>query len=320
MPDQPTYRSHVLDHLGLVAGMFDELGMGDVIDQATQHNPERRDLTTGEAVKAMVLNGLGCINQALSLVPRFLQNTPTSRLIAPRVAPDQRNDDALGRALDTRYADGVTALDSLLAATAAERLGLTPRLAHLDRTSVHVDGRYNRDAAPEEPVMHSTRGYRRDQRPDLHPVMLALLVEHQAGIPLLMQPLSGHRRAVQALGQVIRTPIEPLHTTSGVTSIVADRALDRAANLQQLAQTAMQWITRVPATLSAAQAALAPVDPQALASLQEGERSHELTSTSGGSAPRWVLISSEPRQLQAPRTIDRQRRQPSDAAVPAWKQ
>jgi hypothetical protein len=36
MPDQAPYRSQVLDHLGLVAGMFDELGMGDVIDQATQ--------------------------------------------------------------------------------------------------------------------------------------------------------------------------------------------------------------------------------------------------------------------------------------------
>jgi transposase len=98
MPDQPPYRSHVLDHLGLVAGMFDELGIGDVIDRATHQNPERRDLTAGEAVKAMVLNGLGFINQALYLVPRFFQNTPTSRLISPRVAPEQLNDDALGRA------------------------------------------------------------------------------------------------------------------------------------------------------------------------------------------------------------------------------
>ena len=58
MPDQPTYRSQVLDHLGLVAGMFDELNIGGIIDQATQQNPELRDLTVGEAVKAMVLNGL----------------------------------------------------------------------------------------------------------------------------------------------------------------------------------------------------------------------------------------------------------------------
>ncbi len=120
---EQTYRSQTLDHLGLVAGMFDELGIGDVIDKATQQNPEMRDLTVGEAVKAMVLNGLGFINQTLYLVPRFFQNKPTSRLIAPRVIPAQLNDDALGRALDTLYDYGVTALYSLIAATAAKRLG-----------------------------------------------------------------------------------------------------------------------------------------------------------------------------------------------------
>jgi transposase len=319
MPDQPTYRSQVLDHLGLVAGMFDELGIGDVIDQATQQNPEMRDLTTGEAVKAMVLNGLGFINQALYLVPRFFQNKPTYRLISPRVAPDQLNDDALGRALDTLYANGVTELYSLTAATAAERLGLTPRFAHLDSTSFHVDGRYNRDEEPEEQVIHITRGYSRDHRPDLNQVMLELIVEHQAGIPILMQPLSGNSSDVQAFGQVIRAHIEQLHTTYGVTYIVADSALYSEANLQKLAQTAMKWITRVPATLSEAQAALAQVDPQALVSLQEGYRYHELTSTYGGIEQRWVLIYSEPRQPQAQRTVDRQLRQQSDAEVKALK-
>jgi hypothetical protein len=43
MPDQPPYRSQVLDHLGLGAGMFDALGLGDVLDQATQQNPAMRD-------------------------------------------------------------------------------------------------------------------------------------------------------------------------------------------------------------------------------------------------------------------------------------
>jgi hypothetical protein len=51
MPDQLTYRSQILDHLGLVAGTFEEFGIGDVLDQATHQNPELRDLTVGEAVK-----------------------------------------------------------------------------------------------------------------------------------------------------------------------------------------------------------------------------------------------------------------------------
>jgi Domain of unknown function (DUF4277) len=94
MPAQPTYRSPVIDHRGLVAGMFDALGMGELRDHATQQTPAMRALTVGEAVKAVVLNGLGWINQALDLGPRFFQNKPTDQLIAPRVAPTQLHDEA----------------------------------------------------------------------------------------------------------------------------------------------------------------------------------------------------------------------------------
>ena len=93
-PDQPTYQSQVIDHLGLVTGMFDELGMGEIINQATPHNPDMRDLTVGEAVKAMVRNGLGVIHQALYPVPRFFHKQPPDRLISPRVSPQQLNDEA----------------------------------------------------------------------------------------------------------------------------------------------------------------------------------------------------------------------------------
>jgi transposase len=205
----PPYRSPVLDHLGLVAGMVEELGIGEIIDQATQQHPEMRLVTAGHAVKAMVLNGLGFVNQPLYRVPRFFQNKPTSRLLTPGIMAEHLNDDALGRALETLYADGATELDSLMAATAAERLGLAPIFAHLDRTSFHVDGRDNSDAAPEAHVMHITRGYSHEHRLDLNPVMWALIVEHQAGIPLLMKPLSGNSRDAQAFGAVIQQHIQP---------------------------------------------------------------------------------------------------------------
>ena len=88
-----------------------------------------RIVTVGQAVKAMVLNGLGFVNQQLYLVPHFFQKKPTSRLIAPAIQARHLNDDTLGRALDTLYGYGVTALYSLIAATAAQRLGLAPRFA-----------------------------------------------------------------------------------------------------------------------------------------------------------------------------------------------
>jgi transposase len=158
-------------------------------------------------------------------VPRFFHNKPTSRLISPRVTLQQLNDDALGRALDTLYAAGVTALYSLIAATAAKHLGLTPRFAHLDSTSFHVDGRYNSDGEPGEHVIHITRGYSRDQRPDLNQVMLDLIGEHQAGIPVLMKPLSGNSSDAHDFGQIITDHMTQLQITSGTTCLVADSVL-----------------------------------------------------------------------------------------------
>ena len=104
------YRRQVLDHLGLVAGMLDALGIGAVIDHATRQTPEARVVTVGQAVKAMVLNGFGFVNHQRSLVPLFFQHNPTHRLIAPAIEAPHLNDDTLGRALATLDDDGVTAL------------------------------------------------------------------------------------------------------------------------------------------------------------------------------------------------------------------
>jgi transposase len=307
IPPQPQpYRTQVLDHLGLVAGMFEELGITEVIDQATQQDPEMRIVTAGHAVKAMVLNGLGFLNQQLYLVPHFFQNKPISRLIAPGIQASHLNDDTLGRALDTLYAVGVTELYSLIAATAAKRLGLTAMFTHLDSTSFHVDGRYNSAEEPGEHVIHITRGSSRDQRPDLNQVMLDLIVEHQAGIPVLMKPLNGNSSDTHDFGQIITDHMAQLQTTYGTTFLVADSALYSAENLQKLAETRLKWITRVPATLREVQAVLAQANPQTMAPLTEGYRYHVVPSNYGGVEQRWVLIHSEPRQPQAQRTVDKQ--------------
>src|ERR671915_501670 len=149
-------------------------------------------------------------------------------------------------------------------------LGACPNYAHLDTTSFHVDGRYNSGGEPDEKVVHITQGYSRDHRPDLNQVMLELIVEHQAGIPVLMKPLSGNSSDAQEFGHVIRAHVEQLQTTYGTTYLVADSALYSEDNLQKLANTHMKWITRIPATVSEAQSALAQADPQAMIPLMEG--------------------------------------------------
>jgi hypothetical protein len=87
MAQQPSCRPPVLDHLGLVAGMDAARGLGDVIDRTTPQTPEMRVVTAGYAVKARVRNGLGLVPHTLDRMPQFCPPKPTSRLLAPGLAP-----------------------------------------------------------------------------------------------------------------------------------------------------------------------------------------------------------------------------------------
>jgi hypothetical protein len=173
---------------------------------------------------------------------------PTQRRSAPGIAAQPLHDATLGRALATLDAGGVTAFSRLRAATAVQRLGRTPTVAPRDRTSGPGEGRYHRHEAPA----------------DLHHVLRALRVEHHAGLPVRRTPRSGTTRAARALGPGVTEPLRQCQTSEGTTSLVADSALDRAARLPPRADTGTTWRTRVPATLTAAQTALAPALPEAL--------------------------------------------------------
>ena len=56
-----------------------------------------------------------------------------------------------------------------------------------------------------------------------------------------------------------------------------------------------------------------------MAPLTEEYRYQVVPSTYGGVEQRWMLIHAEPRQPQAPRTVDKQLRQHSAQAGKAWK-
>src|SRR5215467_16345237 len=87
-----------LDHLGLVAGICQEIGLVEYFDRLDEQAHARVSL--GQAVLAMVLNGLGWSLRRLYLVPQFFEHKPIERLIGPGVTSADLNDDCLGRALD----------------------------------------------------------------------------------------------------------------------------------------------------------------------------------------------------------------------------
>ena len=263
----PSYESRTLDHLGLVSGMYEELGIGEVIDRVVPQEREKRIVSVGQAVKAMVLNGLGFVNQRLYLVPHFFQDNPTERLIGVGIRPEHLNDDVTGRALEALYEQDVTSVYALVSAEAVNRLDLNPQFGHLDTTSFHVDGRYNSDREPEAGVIQLTQGYSRDHRPDLNQVVLQLIAENQAGIPLWMEPLSGNSSDKSSFRMSLRAHLDQLKGDYQLEYIVADSALYTAQTLPTL--TDLFWITRVPQTLAEARQAIQVTAPGLMSSLDK---------------------------------------------------
>ena len=72
-----TDQSYHLDHPGLVAAMIDELGLVEISDSVIVQDHEQRIVTVGQAVNAMVLNGLGFSHRALYSTPHFFEKNPS---------------------------------------------------------------------------------------------------------------------------------------------------------------------------------------------------------------------------------------------------
>src|SRR5262249_13740110 len=122
-----------LDHCGLIASLIKDVGLIDMLD--TRLVPDaQEEITPGEALAGMILNGLGFANRPLSLPPPFLANKPLDLLVREGVRAEMLNRCQLGRTLEEVYAYGCELLCSACAAAVWVQEGLELRCQHLDTT------------------------------------------------------------------------------------------------------------------------------------------------------------------------------------------
>src|SRR5512147_712306 len=311
------YKSYTLDHLGVVAGMCDELGITELIDRVIVQDRDKRTVSVGTGVKAMILNGLGFVNRALYLTPHFFEGKPLDRLLGPGIQAEHLNDDVLGRHLEALYEYGVNRLYPLVAVQAVQRLGLGCRFGHLDTTSCHPDGQYNRETEPDAGAVQIPRGYSRDHRPDLNQVVLQLLVERQAGLPLLMEPFNGNSSAKVSFRDTIKAHLGQLKPELGLEYLGADSALYTADTLPQMQDCF--WFSRVPETLSLARALIHTVAP-AWRQIPDIAAQGSLCVTYAGGKQRWLIVWSPPAYQRALGTVRKQSLKQSHANLKAFEQ
>ena len=87
-----------IDHLGIVAGLIDEMELVEEVKKM-EGKKTRENLTSGQVVKAMILNGLGFLSAPLYLFGEFFVGKPIENLIGEGVLASHLNDDKLGREL-----------------------------------------------------------------------------------------------------------------------------------------------------------------------------------------------------------------------------
>lgn len=138
-----------VDHLGIVAGIIDEIGIEQKINQLLGEEISEK-ITGGQAVKGMVLNGLGLVSSPLYLFSKFFEGKAIEHLIGTGVKTEYFNDDKLGRVLEQLYHRGLNDIFMSVVLEAVKIYELETNTVHLDSTSFHVHGDYQTDEDESE--------------------------------------------------------------------------------------------------------------------------------------------------------------------------
>ena len=191
--EKTTASSTVLDHHGLVAGIVRELGISERIDSRIVRSDPRSIVSTGTAVAAMIVNGLGFTNRRLYLVGQFFFGKPLDRLLGTDgLRPEHLNDDALGKALDRIHSYGVTRLFCEVSLEILVEHNLLGKFARIDTTTFSVEGEYDFSTAENEGVIHVTHGHSKDHRPDLKQLTVLLGMCGPANLPFWLEAHNGN--------------------------------------------------------------------------------------------------------------------------------
>jgi len=290
-----------INHLGIVAGIIDELQIGEIINQEIGVDPQEI-VNSGEIVKAIILNGLGFISQPLYLFPKFFEDKATEHLFGKGVLPEHLNDYKIGRVMDKLYKYGLSKLFLLIALSAAKKYNVNMEFSHLDSSSISVHGQYNKSLpSPSqcqskeselEPIAISiTHGYSRDHRPDLKQFILDLIVTGDGNIPIFIEAASGNQSDKKAFGQIAKNYQKQLNLE---TTIVGDSALYSKENLGLLKE--IKWLTRVPLSIKEAKKLVNEVSASEFSQSElSGYSFVETHSNYGGISQRWLVVESKAR-------------------------
>lgn len=300
-----------IDHLGIVAGIIDSIGLVEIVNKLLGEDVAEK-ISAGHVVKAMILNGLGFVSAPLYMFSNFFESRACEHLIGEGVKPEYLNDDKLGRTMDKLFSQGLSSVFLAISLNAVKKFEVSLLSDHLDSSSFHLHGEYKskspdiiinnqgkNDASKSQTVETSepqeikiTYGYSRDHRPDLKQFIVDLICSGDGDIPIFFKSASGNEADSASFGKILVDFKKQIEVDS---LMVADSALYTAANLQLLAE--IKWLSRVPLSLAEAKKLVSSIGDSELVKSQIKGYSYVVKRSSyAGVEQRWLVVESDARK------------------------
>ncbi len=292
-----------IDHLGIVAGTIKDLGIIDIINNQIGSD-DQEEVSAGEVVAAMIMNGLGFVSRPLMLTPQFFENKALEILIGDGVQFEHFNRHKIGRVLDSISNYSCEKLFGIVALEACKRENVDMKFGHSDTTSHSVTGDYDSDSDTER--IHVTYGHSKAKRPDLKQVVQELITTQDGGIPFMTKVLSGNASDSVILRERAKALMEEFNKSSN-RYLVADSKLYAEETAKTLNK--INFITRVPSIIKLEHEYImrALETPDQWSKEHNGYKLQEFSVNCYNiEDQRWVVIYSQQARIRSEKTLKKE--------------
>ncbi len=289
-----------IDHLGIVAGTIKDLDIIDIINNQLGLD-EQEEISKGEVVAGMIMNGLGFVSRPLMLTPQFFENKALEVLFKDGVEADYFNRHKIGRVLDCVSDYGCEKLFGIIAAEACRKENVNMKFAHNDTTSHSVTGDYDSESDTER--INITYGHSKAKRPDLKQIVQELIVSQDGGIPFITKTWSGNASDSVILRERAEAVMEEFNKSSNRCLVADSKLYDQktAVTLNKI-----NFITRVPASIKLEQVYInrALAAPDMWSKENKGYKLQEFpVDCYDIDDQRWVVVYSEQARERSEKTL-----------------
>lgn len=159
--------------LPLISAICDKIDLAGRIDLKVEANQDNRIVSTGNAIKAIVMN-IVTDRKALYKLDEFYAYTDTEKFFGEGINPKHFTDDVMARALDELSDVGPKKVMTETAMFSVKEYNIPVRSIHADTTSKNLYGQYKDCEDDMYEGVKINRGHSKDCRPDLKQILFGL--------------------------------------------------------------------------------------------------------------------------------------------------